>query len=221
VLYLASGAYALTALLVFRLPQPDEPTVRGDVHARGRLVALTTAAAGMAGLRGASGFLLFLMAFALRGRGYPAYWFGILAGAALAGGFLGDLAAPRLPRAIREEVVVFGSLVAAGIAAFFAFAAFELLFLALFAGLAGMATEFGRLAFQSLMQRSAPAGAHGRVFVRYEVLFQLSWVAGAFLPAVLRIAFRPGVLILAVFYLALGLAYVLRPLLLRAEPEPS
>jgi hypothetical protein len=218
VLYFASAAYAVTALLVLRLPHPEEPEARGGLERRGRVAALTTAAAGMAGLRGASGFLLFLMAFALRGQGHPAYWFGVLAGSAVAGGFLGDLTAPRLPRALREEVVVFGSLVAAGIAAIFAFAAFELLFLALFAGLAGMATEFGRLAFQSLMQRSAPAGAHGRVFVRYEVLFQLSWVAGAFLPAILRISFRPGVLALALFYLGLGLSYLIRPLL---RPRPS
>jgi hypothetical protein len=81
-----------------------------------------------------------------------------------------------------------------------------------------MATEFGRLAFQSLMQRSAPAGAHGRVFVRYEVVFQLSWVAGAFLPAILRVPFRPGLLALALFYLGLGLSYLIRPLL---RPRPS
>jgi hypothetical protein len=211
VLYLAASAYVVTALLVLRLPQPEFPHVQGEVDRTGRIEALSTAAAGMAGLRGASGFLLFLMAFALRGRGFPAYWFGVLAGSAVAGGFLGDVVAPRLPRAIREEVVVFGSLAAAGVAAIFAFAAFELVFLALFAGLAGMATEFGRLAFQSLMQRSAPIGAHGRVFVRYEVLFQLSWVAGAFIPAIVRISFRPGVLILAIFYLTLGLAYLMRP----------
>jgi hypothetical protein len=221
VLYAAASAYVVTSLLVLRLPEPEVPHTSGAADRRGRVVALTTAAAGMAGLRGASGFLLFLMAFALRGRGHPAYWFGVLAGSALVGGFLGDLTAPRLPRALREEVVVFGSLLAAGIAAIFAFAAFELLFLALFAGLAGMATEFGRLAFQSLMQRSAPIGAHGRVFVRYEVLFQLSWVTGAFLPAVFGIPFRPGVLILALFYLTLGLSYLLRPLLVGAgESDP-
>jgi hypothetical protein len=213
VLYLAAAAYGVTALLVFRLPAPDVPHVPGEVQPRGRVASLTAAAAGMAGLRGASGFLLFLMAFALRGRGHPAYWFGVLAGSALVGGFLGDLTAPRLPRGLREEVVVFGSLVAAGVAALFAVAAFELVFLALFAGLAGMATEFGRLAFQSLMQRSAPAGAHGRVFVRYEVLFQVSWVAGAFLPAILPIPFRLGVAILAVFYLAMGLEYLFLPVM--------
>src|SRR4029450_8349722 len=51
VLYLASAAYGITALLVFRLPEPETPHVAGEVHPRGRVVSLTTAAAGMAGLR--------------------------------------------------------------------------------------------------------------------------------------------------------------------------
>ena len=53
------------------------------------------------------------------------------------------------------------------------------------------------------MQANAPEGALGRVFVRYEVVFQLSWwVAGALGPAVLAIDFKAGVLIMAAFYLA-------------------
>jgi hypothetical protein len=74
----------------------------------------------------------------------------------------------------------------------------------------GATTELGRLAFQSLMQRLAPEGALGRVFVRYEVLFQVAWVGGAFLPALLPISFRWGVLILAAFYLTLAGIYVMR-----------
>ena len=54
------------------------------------------------------------------------------------------------------------------------------------------------------MQRHAPAGALGRVFVRYEVLFQLAWVVGAFVPVLLPIAFRHGILVLAAFYGPLG-----------------
>jgi hypothetical protein len=180
----------------------------GKASRLGRITWLRTAAAGNAGLKGASGFLFFLLAFALRGTDRPAYWFGILAGAAAVGAFLGDLIAPRLSHRLREEAVVFGSLTAAGLAALFAFASFGLLPLALFAAFAGMATEFGRLAFQSLMQRSAPAGAHARVFVRYDMLFQLAWVAGAFLPATLAFSFRIGVLAMALFYLALGLNYL-------------
>jgi hypothetical protein len=60
------------------------------------------------------------------------------------------------------------------------------------------------------MQRHAPPGAQGRVFVRYEVMFQLAWVAGAFAPVVLSIDFRVGILILAAFYGALGVGTVLR-----------
>ena len=71
-----------------------------------------------------------------------------------------------------------------------------------------MVTEFGRLAFQSLMQQLAPGGAHGRVFVRYEVVFQLSWVLGALIPAMLPLGFREGFLILFGMYVVVGLGYL-------------
>ena len=130
----------------------------------------------------------------------------------MAGGFVGDLIAPHLSRFVREEAAVFLSLVAAGLVALIAAAEFRLLFLAVFSGFAGLATEFGRLSFQSLMQRFAPKGAHGRVFVRYDMAFQLAWVVGAVIPAVVAFSFRTGVLIMALFYLTLGVAYVVRPL---------
>lgn len=211
-LYGAASVYGLTAVLNRRLPEASPPAVEGRVERLGRVRSLDVAAAGMAGLRAASGFLLFLAAFALRAGHQPTSWFGAMAAAAVVGGFLGDLAAPRLPRRTREEAVVLLSLLGAGLAALVAYGAFRLPVLVVFAALAGMATEFGRLAFQSLMQRSAPAGVHGRVFVRYEVAFQLAWVVGAFVPTVLPVGFRLGVLLLAVFYLGLGLGYAVRPL---------
>ena len=108
----------------------------------------------------------------------------------------------------------FVSLLAAGAVALFAAVAFRLPVLAAFAGCAGLATEFGRLSFQSLMQRFAPEGAHGRVFVRYDMAFQLAWVAGAFLAAVLPFSFRVGVMTMAAFYLTLGVFYLSRPIVL-------
>ena len=171
-------------------------------------------------MRAASGFLLFLLAFALREGGYPTYWFGVLAVAAAVGGFLGDVVAPRLS-VRREENVVFGALIGAGVGALCALVAFELFVIALFVALAGMATESGRLAFQSLMQRRAPPGAHGRVFVRYEVLFQLAWVAGAFIPAILPLRFRTGILVLAVLYIVFGLSIVAWPHWSRRAPQPE
>lgn len=221
VVNLAAAAYVVTVLLTLRLPRPLVKVVHGEVTRLGAIPRLTVAAAGTAALKAASGFLFFLIAFGLRSGNEPAYWFGVLAVAAAAGGFLGDVVAPRLSRFVREEAAVFVSLLVAGVVALFATAAFELGMLALFAGAAGMATEFGRLSFQSLMQRFAPEGAHGRVFVRYDMAFQLAWVGGAFLPAALPLSFRMGVGLMAGFYLALGLIYLIRPVLLRGWLDRS
>ena len=46
------------------------------------------------------------------------------------------------------------------------------------------------------------------MFVRYEVVFQLAWVAGAFVPALLPIDFRMGILILAALYIFTAGAYM-------------
>jgi hypothetical protein len=219
VLYLAAGIYGVSTMLTLRLTRPDEPPRSVAETRRGRLPALALPAAGAATLRAASGFLLFLLAFALRRGGQPASWYAILGGAALLGGLLADIVAPRLPAAVREEALVVVALVGAGTAAFLAFRLFTLPVLAVFAAVAGMATELGRLAFQSLMQRWAPGGAQGRVFVRYEVLFQLAWVVGALVAAVLPLSigsvtviplsFRGGVFVLALLYLGLGLVVAL------------
>jgi hypothetical protein len=214
----AALAYAICVILTVRLPQPEPSAARpsrgepppAPAERRGRVPSLGPAAAGTATLRGASGFLILLLAFALRTGGEPRYWFGVLATAALVGGFVGDVAAPRLSARLAAERIVFASIFGAGAAALIALLAYHLWTLALFALLAGMATELGRLAFSSLMQRAASAGVQGRVFVRYEVTFQLAWVAGAFLPALLPISFRTGVALLAAYYLALGVVLVIR-----------
>ncbi len=90
--------------------------------------------------------------------------------------------------------------------------------LAVFGLTVGAATELGRLAFQSLMQRQAPEQALGRVFVRYEVQFQLAWVIGALLPAVLPIEFREGILVLGAFYAVVAVSYLLWPRIERKLP---
>jgi len=220
-LVLAAAVYGVAVLLNLRLPQPPPRPAPGEVGRLGRVPSLATAAAGTAALRGAGGFLLLLLAFALRRSGQPIWWFGVLAAAATAGSVTGDFVAPRLPQRVREEVVVFGALAAAGVAGVVAFDLFVLPVLTVFAFVVGAATEFGRLAFQALMQRSAPGGAHGRVFVRYEVAFQLAWVVGAFVPAVIPIGFRPGILFLAAFYLLFVVWLVTRPWLATRAAKPD
>ncbi len=207
---LAGIVYAICALVTLRLPHPRVRTEPKPLGRRGRIPILTGPALGATGMRAATGFILFLSAFAIRREGFPSTWFAAMAISAALGGFLADLLAPRLPETLREEFIVVGCTVAAGLGAFFAFQAFSLPVLAIFALTAGAATELGRLAFQSLMQAHAPEGALGRVFVRYEVMFQLAWVAGALGPAVLPIDFKDGMLIMAGFYLALAGAWAVR-----------
>jgi len=210
-LYSAAVVYAASALLTLRLPHPGTPPAgRPKAARRGAVPELAVPAVGAVGMRAASGFLLFLLAFSLRQDEAPVYWFAVLAGAAVVGTFVADVVAPRVPRSTREEAVVVASVSAACIGAVLAFELFGLPLLTVFALVAGATTEFGRLAFQSLMQRYAPPGAQGRVFVRYEALFQLAWVAGAFAPALLPIDFRTGILLLAAFYAVLGVGTVLR-----------
>lgn len=211
VIYVATGVYAVVAMVNLRLPHPRVEGGPGEVTMLGAMPAVGSPAIGAAGLRAAAGFLLFLLAFALKREGQPAYWFGLLGAAGTLGSFLGDIVSPRLPRHWREELVVIGCVLVAGIGALLAFQAFALPVLMVFGLVVGMATESGRLAFQSLVQQLVPSGAFGRVFVRYEVLFQLSWIAGAFLPATLPIGFREGFLILAGWYLLVGLSFLMWP----------
>src|SRR5262245_28932167 len=208
VLYGAAVVYAIAAFLNLRLPHPHVKGGPAKVSRLGAIPQLAAPAIGAAGLRAASGFLLFALAFGLRRSGEPAWWFVVLAGAATAGGYLGDVIAPRLPSKMREEAVVIGCLIGAAVGATLSFFAFELFVLILFAAAVGASAELGRLAFQTLMQRLAPEGALGRVFVRYEVLFQLAWVAGALIPALTPINFRQGALILAALYLVAIIGYL-------------
>ncbi len=208
-IYLAAAVYAVSAALNVRLPHPRmQPSPARAVGPRGRIMELTGPAIGAVGMRAASGFLLFLLAISLRGENEPLWWFGALAAAGVLGGFVADMLAPMLPTTTREEAVVVACVSAGAIGALLAFEVFGLPLLVVYALVAGAAAELSRLAFQSLMQRHAPAGALGRVFVRYEVVFQVAWVGGAFIPALLPINFRLGILILAALYILTAGAYL-------------
>jgi hypothetical protein len=213
-IYLASLVYGVSALLTARLPQPMAVGVAVPPRSpsrprrsRGQVPRLRSPAMGAIGLRAAGGFLLFLLAFSLRSAEVPAYWFGVVGGASVGGGFLGDLLAPRLPTPTREDAVVVACVLAAGVGALLASQVFGLALLSAYALIAGAASEFARLAFQSLMQRYAPAGELGSVFVRYEMMFQVAWVAAAFVPTLLPISFRLGIVLLAAFYATLAGIY--------------
>ena len=74
----------------------------------------------------------------------------------------------------------------------------------LVSGATGVAAAAGKLAFDSIVQRDAPDAVRGRTFARFETRFQLVWVAGAFLPVVLKISTDVGIDVIA---LGCGLAF--------------
>ena len=224
-IYTAALVYGISALCTLRLPHPgrlaEPPRSRRNVATRGRIPQLALPAMGAIGIRAAGGFLLFLMAFALRDAEVAPWVFALIAGAGITGTFLADIVAPTLRTQTREEAVVIAGVCSAGIGALVAAELFRIPLLTIYALTAGAASEFARLAFASLMQRYAPEGALGRVFVRYEVLFQGAWVTGAFVPVLLPISFRQGMVVLTVFYGALAGTYVWRARARRRAVHPG
>ena len=160
--YLAGGVVRVSAVVTLRLPHPLDASTRNEaIGRRGRIPVLTGPAIGAAGMRAATGFVLFLPAFSLRREGFPVSWFAAMAIAA---------AARRLPRrrprpAAPEDTprgVHRGRVRSAGGSGRCSRSrSSRCRSSTIFALAAGAATELGRLAFQSLMQAHAPEGALG------------------------------------------------------------
>jgi len=188
---------------------------------------IVRASRAMGYVRGVVGFITLLLAFELRGGidpgpsaagvelghrvresiglerlelatgGAPAWHFGVaLVGVGL-GGFTGSLGVPRLKAYLAERRIL-------GLALFV---------LALVCGMAALSggvvgaflAGFGiaiagngaKQAFDAIVQRDAPKANLGRSFGRFESTFQLMWVLGALIPAVLPVPARLGYLLVA------------------------
>ena len=85
-----------------------------------------------------------------------------------------------------------------------------------------VAAQFGRIAFDSLLQRDGPEHLRGRNFARFETRFQLVWVAGALIPVALLdvLTTREGYLALGVALAVAGATYVLSLRSLAAGSPP-
>ena len=132
--------------------------------------------------------------------GAPVWHFGLVAAAAGASALAGARQAPRLRELYPEENILLGVLVIAFAAALVAAWAGDLFGAVLIAAAIGMAAATGKLVFDAIVQRDAPAANWGRSFARFEARFQLSWAVGAFIPAVAPLAGRSsiGYLVVAV-----------------------
>ena len=210
VMRLAGVVFAAATMASFRLARPPEPSTgdvsvaeeKAELHAASIRLSLTS----MAVLRGVVGFLVFLVAFAFRRDHAPAWWYGLVLAASMAGSFLGAAVAPRLRRRFPEERILAGSVLAVALVGAGAAQVGGRTAVAVLAGVLGVAAATGKLAFDSIVQRDAPDAVRGRTFARFETRFQLVWVSGAAIPVVIPISSWVGMgLISAVC----GVAFIL------------
>lgn len=197
VLAAASIAFAVATVAAVSIPRssiaPSAPKTdeeRAELRTAGVLLAAST----MAMLRALVGFLSFFLAFWLRDDGAPAWWFGIVLAVSAIGAMVGAVAAPVLRRVASEERILLGCAVAVTAGAVVASRLGGRPAAAVLASVVGVAASAGRLAFDAIVQRDAPAADQGRSFAGFETRFQLVWVAGAFVPVVLHIGLGPGFL---------------------------
>lgn len=199
VLGLAALVHGVGAMVAFRLPHASVAAEPADAVERSELrsAGILWAAFAIGILRGGVGFLTFLLAFALRGGDAPAWHFGVVLAASVAGGLVGAVVAPGLRRSAREEAIITGGLVLIAVVGAGSAWAGGVAAAALLGLVVGVGSTAGKLAFDAILQRDAPAANRGRSFARFEARFQVIWVAGAFLPVVVPIPSRLGYLILA------------------------
>ena len=197
---MAAVVFAAAAATSLRIVQvhPDDPAARPTASQELRSAGVRLAATAMGLLRASVGFLTFLVAFALRRGGQPAWLFGVVIGASIAGSLAGSVVAPALRRRVVEEHLLAGSLGLVVVVMVTAARVGGRLAPVLAAAALGVAAGTGKLAFDSLVQRDAPAAAQGRSFARFEAEFQLAWVGGALIPVALTVPSRVGYWLLAV-----------------------
>lgn len=219
-LRLGGAIFVVCALFAFRIPKapvvapPLSEAAKAELHAR----SITLSGTLMAVIRGGVGFLTLLTAFWIKTAGQPAIAYGIVGIAAAVGNLSGVIAAPALRKRLREETILAGAALIAGVIALLFARLGNLFSLCVAAAVVAVGAAAGRLAFDALVQRDAPDAMRGRVFARYETRFQFAWVVGAIIPVVIGLSNRIGLFILAVGGIASGLSYIAGLRRVRQQP---
>lgn len=227
-LFLASAVFVVAGFLSMRLQPAARTNPPETVEERAELAvpSIVFAGSAMGILRGCVGFLTFLLAFLLKGRGEPAWVFGVVLAASAIGGFVGVMITPRVRQVLREESILGASLLIPAVVALLAARDGGTLGAIGIGFTVAAGAAAGRIAFDSLVHRDGPEHLRGRAFARFETRFQLSWVAGALIPVALLNVLdrRRGFFVLAIVLFFTGLSYVagLRTRAERStEPDPS
>ena len=224
----ATVGYVVAAAMTLQLPRIPVAQRRPTETERSALRAATILLSAwvMAVMRGAVGFVTFMLAFELRGgeeglnvsaagaalggavaseRGIdivgdpsaPFWHYAVVVVAAGLAAFTGVQIAPMLRRSLVEELILLGALTVVLSAALLGAMSGGLMGLTLLSAGVAISAAVGKLAFDSLVQRDAPDANHGRSFSRFEARFQIAWVVGAFVPVILPIPARLGSVLVA------------------------
>ncbi|HEX9697452.1 MAG TPA: MFS transporter [Actinomycetota bacterium] len=208
VLGLAALFYSAGLLAALALPKPPREAPGPGMEPVLHFGTIRHAAEVQALVRGLNGYLLFLLAFGLRGAGISDAGFAFVLAFAGLGGFAGAVIVPRLRRSGNEEWITATALFLGGGISLIAGRSFGLdlaMVLAATVGIVGSAT---RLAFDSIVQRESPEAARGRVFARFETLFQIAWVIGAAVPVAFRVPIAGGLVASTAVYGATALWFL-------------
>ncbi len=224
----ATVGYLVAAAITLQLPRIPVARQKPTETERSALRAATIllSAWAMAVMRGAVGFVTFMLAFELRGgeegldvsaagaalggaaaseRGIdivgdpsaPFWHYAVVVVAAGLAAFTGVQVAPMLRRSLVEELILLGALAVVLSTALLGSMSGGLMGMTLLSSGVAVSAAVGKLAFDSLVQRDAPDANHGRSFSRFEARFQIAWVVGAFVPVILPIPARAGSVLVA------------------------
>jgi hypothetical protein len=109
---------------------------------------------------------------------------------------------------VREERILLGALIAVSLGAVGALQVGGRPSAAMLAGFVGVAASAGRLCFDAIVQRDAPAADQARSFARFETRFQLAWVLGAIVPVAITMPRSVGYVALAVLTTVAAATYL-------------
>ncbi len=160
---------------------------------------LVEAATAMTLARAAVGFTFFHLFFWFRFQNAGLVWFGLSMAAASALTLMGNAVAPLLRARFREETMLAGALAVVALTGIgLGVADLGVVSGLLLAASVNLAAAVSRLAFESIVQRDAPAVDRGRAFARFETRFQLAWVIAGSVPVVVPMPGRLGFVVVGV-----------------------
>jgi MFS family permease len=233
VLLLAAAIFLVGAFMATSVPAlrdawrrpgragPDgAPTRPGRAVGRWPVARIRLARAASAATRAAGGFVLFLLAFALRKRGVSTAGLGLLVAGIGAGGLIGAFLVPRLARRLREEGLLAFGLGLSAVTSLLLAGRVGVATAGLAGLIAGTAASAARLGFESLVQRDVPAVIRGTTITRSETVFQLSWVLGAVIPVALPVPVDQGLLGIGSACVLAVVVYLVGLTRLRDGPRP-